>query len=103
MREDFGVLVVEVDPDLDSVEGLGVFGGDEPESVDAFGVVEIFPNEIKDQIRVDLVLVLLRLVDGEDEAASVLVLGVLPFGLDFLLKILDGVNLTVFVSDEESE
>jgi hypothetical protein len=102
VAEDVHVLVVEVDPDFDAVVGLGVLGGDEAEAVDAFGVVEVLAEEVEDEVGVDVVFVLLVLVDGEDEAAAVLVLGVLPLGLDALLEILDGVDPAVLVADEEA-
>ena len=52
-------------------------------------VVEILPQKIEHQIGVDLILVLLCPVDGKDESAAFLVLGVLPFGLNSFLEILD--------------
>jgi hypothetical protein len=62
-------------------------------------VVEILAEQVEHEVGVDVVLVLLVLVDGEDEAAAVLVLGVFPLGLDALLEILDGVDPAVLVAD----
>ena len=64
-----------------------------------FAVVEILPQKIEHQIGVDLILVLLCPVDGKDESAAFLVLGVLPFGLNSFLEILDWVDFPPFIFD----
>ena len=94
MFDGFEVGLIEVDPEFDTVaEGLWVLGGDEPEAVDLFAPVEVFPNELEGEVFVDFLLVGLGLGDLEDEPASLLVLLILPFGLDPLPEELDRVDL----------
>lgn len=63
VSEDFYVLIVKVDPNLDSVEGLKRFGRDEAETIDSFGVVKVLPEEEEDKISVDFVFVVLSPTD----------------------------------------
>lgn len=98
--QELHVGVSEVYPDFDSVEGLTVLGRDEAEAVDVLAVSEVLAEEVEDEVGVELVLVVLRAVDGEDEAAALLVLRVFPLGLDALLEVLDGVDATPLVLDE---
>ena len=86
------VRVVEINPDFDTVEGLGSFGGREAETIDVFGLVESLAHEVEHQVPVQLVLVINGLIDGEDEPSSGFVLGVLPLGLDALLEKLHRVD-----------
>ena len=60
-------------------------------------MVEIFADEIEDEIGVDVILVFLVLVDGEDEATAFLILGVLPLGLDAFLEKLKRVDAPPFL------
>lgn len=84
---------VEVDPDLDPVVGLAILRRNEAEPADVLAVGEVLAQQEEDQLLVELVLVLLRLGDGEDEPPASRVAGVLPLGLDALLEVLDGVDL----------
>lgn len=100
MGQHLRVLTIEVHPDLHSVESLHVLGGDEPEPVDVLRKIEVFPQQIKDKISVDFVLVGLFLADGEHEASSLLIAWVFPLGLDALLEVLDGVDPAPLLLDE---
>ena len=99
MGQEVHVAVGKVDPDLHSVEGLGILGRDEAETADMFAVLELLSDQEEDQIGVEFVFVLLSAADGEDEAASLFVMGVLPLGFDILLEVLDGVDPTPLILD----
>jgi hypothetical protein len=92
VRQHEDVLVVEVHPDLHPVERLRRFGRNKAEAVDVFAVVETLTQQIKHQVCVDFVFVLLSLVDRKDKPSSVLVVRVLPFGLDAGLEVLERVD-----------
>lgn len=65
-----------------------------------FRKIEILAEEVEDEISVDFVLVGLLLTNGEDETSSLLITGILPFGFDALLKVLDGVDPAPLFLDE---
>lgn len=66
-------------------------------------VAEIFSQEIEHQIRVNFILVILGFVHRKDETPSVLVVGVLPLGLDARLEVLERVDASQSVIYHESE
>ena len=41
------IRVVEIDPDFDTVEGLGGFGGRKAEAIDMFSLVESLTHEVE--------------------------------------------------------
>lgn len=88
MDENLSILLVEIDPDLHPVEGLGVLRGDEAETVDVLRKIEIFAQQVKHQVRVDLVLVGLLLAHWEHESSTYSVTRVFPLGLNALLEVL---------------
>ena len=102
VSQHLGVLLIEVHPDLHPIERLHVLRGDEPEPVNVLRKIEILPQEVKDQIGVDLVLIRLLLTHGEDEAAALLIPRILPLGLDALLEVLDRVDPAPFVLHQVS-
>jgi hypothetical protein len=63
-------------------------------------VLVVLAEEEEDEVGVELLAVLLGLVDREDEAAALGILGVLPLGLDAALEVLDGVDAAPLVLDE---
>lgn len=97
------VFSIEIYPDFNSIEGLCVFGGDESESIDVLGVIEVLSNQVEDEIWVDFVFVFLVFADGEDEATSILIFRVFPFGFDAFFEVLDWVDFAIFISDVEAE
>lgn len=103
MRQHLRILLIKVYPNLHPVETLGVFGRDEAKAVDVLRVVEILPQEVKDQVRIDIVLVSDILVDGEDESPTALVLRIFPLWLDSLAEILNRVHLPPPVLHEVTE
>ena len=99
MAQQVHAAVGEVDPDLHSVEGLGILRRDEAETTNVFAVFELFSEQEEDQVGVKFVFVLLVATDGEDEAASLFVVRILPLGFDILLEVLDGVDPTPLILD----
>lgn len=93
-------MVVEGHPNLNSVADreriLGIY---ESDAVDLFRVIEILADQKENQRAVQLFLVLVCLVNREYEPPSVLIHGILPFGLDALLEKLDGVDPPPFLAD----
>jgi hypothetical protein len=65
--------------------------------------IEILPQQVKDQIGVDLVLIRLLFTHGEDEPAALLIPWILPLGLDPLLEVLDRVDPAPFVLNQVAE
>ena len=94
------VVVGKIHPNLNSVERLIVFGRNEPEAADVLAVLEIFSQEEKDKVGVEFILVLLIPVDGENEAASLFITGILPFGFNALLEIFNRVDPTPFILNQ---
>ena len=97
MFEEIHVVVGKIYPYLNSVKGLIVFGRNEPEATDVLAVGEIFSEEEKHKICVELILILLISAHRKDEAASFFITGILPFGLYSFLEVLNGVDPTPFV------
>lgn len=97
LGEDFGkvgqrfvVRVVEVDPYLRSIAYLGnMLAGDKAEASDVFSVVKRLPDDEEHPGTVDVLVVLLRAGDRDNEASSFGVLRILPFGLDAFLEELE--------------
>jgi len=50
MLQDFHIIIIKINPDLNSVERFIVFGRDESKSVDILRMVEIFTHKIEDYI-----------------------------------------------------
>jgi len=88
MLQQIIVLVCEIDPDLNPVEGLVVFGRNEAKPIDMLAVVEVLSQEIKHQVGIDFILVLLSPIHRKHEPPALLVLRVLPLRLNPLLEIL---------------
>ena len=89
MLQEVKSVVVEIDPDFDPVVGLIVLGRDESEPTDMFVVGKVLSQKIENEVIVQFVLIFLTFGDGEDESSSVLVVRVLPLGLDALLEVFD--------------
>lgn len=82
----FGVVVVEVEPDLGSETYSGRrLRGDESEPVELLRHLEVLTHQVENQPFVNLVA-FLRLGHLEHQSAPVLVFRVLPTGLDSLLE-----------------
>jgi hypothetical protein len=97
MGQHLSIILIEVHPDLNPIEGLRVLRRDESESINMLGIIEIFTHKVEDQIGIDFILIFLVLVDWENKSASLLVPGVFPLGLNAFLEILEGVHSSPFV------
>lgn len=85
------IILVEVYPNFDTIEGLWIFRRDESKAVDVVWMIKILSDKIKDKICINLVLVFLALIDSKYKSTSLLVLRILPPGLNPFLKILNRV------------
>lgn len=100
----FSIRLVEVDPDLDPVAGRIVdLGRDKTEAVYLVASSKVFSQQEEGQLLIDLFLLGLSFADLEDEAASFLILLILPLGLDSFFEELNGVDFFERLTNKVAE
>lgn len=98
------IILIEIDPDFNPVaERIGNLRRNKSESIQLLTLLEGLSNEFEGKGLIDLLLVGLTLGHLEDEPPSLLVLFILPFGLDALPEKLDGVDSLQRVTNLVSE
>ena len=97
----FGVRLVKVDPDLDSVAGWIIdLGRDKTEPIYLVASVKILSKQEESQLLIDLFLIGLCFSNLENESSSLLILLILPFGLNSLFEKLNGVDFFLRITNE---
>lgn len=100
----FGIGLVEVDPDLNSIAGRIVnLGRDKTESIYLVASSKILSQQEEGQLFINLLFLRLSFADLEDEAASLLILFILPLRFDAFLEELDGVDFFEGLTNKVAE
>lgn len=93
MDDRLGIILIEIDPDFNPVaESIGNLRRDKPETIQLFTLFKGLTNKLKGEGLIDLLFIGLTLGHLEDEPPSLLILFILPFGLNALPEKLDGVD-----------